>query len=320
MGEREAEREALEKAVYRATGGIHPQVALIVSPVGRTSARIVEGLLEKSLIPSNGVLILIGDPAEAAWKLKNHRLEPIYEEFVRLVWRSWAIVLVDNGVAWFKWSENGWKLSKLIQPTPRGEHVNEALRDAPILMALAYTFTTGTALSHPIPGVYTMAKPLHIERPTPYSDEDLVDDITSEVEEKLQVMNTAVGERGPAGRRTLAFWVAWNPENQNILLGRLEENLRDLFNLGGDSLVAIGGSSRPEESGFKSSHRYKADRKYLALTLLFELTPEEIGTCPQFSFVRKVWKEKEKKARTFKRGVRTIRAGEKAGEVDASQL
>jgi hypothetical protein len=287
------EHEGLRVAVDRALGGGPPEITFLISLVGRTSSRILTWFLDEGQLTANGVLFLVGDPNDAGKKLKDYGLEPIYKEVVEHLWGRWLIVPVDNGVLSFRWFGKGWRLLRRLEPDRNGAHVNDALRDGPILMTVAHTLTTSTSLSHTqIAGVYAMAKPLHVERLSPYSDMDLADDIAGELEKDLQVTNTVV--EGPAKRRTIAFWVAWNPSHRDTVLARLKEKLKSLFGLSEEKLVMIGGSLSPEKSrSFKLRRKYKTDRKYLALMLLFELTPEEIERLgPQFSFIRDVWRER----------------------------
>lgn len=291
------EHEGLRKALERSLGSGSPQVMCLVPLIGRTSSRILEWFLDEGKLTANGVLILVGDPNDASRKLKEYRLGSIYREVVEYVWNNWVIVLVDNGVVIFTWEKGkGWNLSRRLGPDPTGVYVNDVLRDGPVLMAVAHTLATGASLSHSqSAGVYAMAKPVHVERPRLYRDEDLADDITSALGRNLAITNNVVKKPGER-ERILAFWVAWNPSHRDTLLRRLRENLLDLFDLSEGELTMIGGSlslERGSEMSFKS-RREKADRKYLALLLLFRLTPQEIKMLgPQFSFIRDVWEERE---------------------------
>jgi hypothetical protein len=268
---RREEFEEISKLLYYVA-----TYAFFIFTLGRTGARFARYVIRLAGKFSNMVCIIVGDAQDAKSKIDN--IPEIATSFKSLIeyLRRHIFILVDNGLKVFKWDASNRKWKGTITSPPidyQGPDVNDALRDCPIIMAIANQVTEGPSLNHRIrlEGqhlIFAMAKPIYAY------GYNAVEQAINVFRTSLQLTNTAIEDL--TNRDIIGFWFGVNlsRDTSSDLITEIRDKLQP------SNLILIGGNVDSKSRWFQRN-----DESCLVFTLLLRLKEhDKIG--PQFSFVK----------------------------------
>jgi len=268
---------------------IHERIAFIVLFLGRSSKRILEQIISGALsnLFARLVVFLVGDDKDANKKIRESNLIPEFRKAAEILLSNKnLIILIDNGIKNFKLTNGKWQGYIAVDPTPTGRGgINEILRDAPIIMAIAQYITRYGSLFHinelEENPVYVLTKPIYVYQ-------DAINNPLGSLTTELSVLNTTVDDI--TNRRVICFFVA----SGSISMGKFEEGIRTQLKT--NDVMMIGGNLTHEDmiKPDTTIKRIFFNRKpafidimretFIDYTLLLRLKPsDKLG--PQFEFM-----------------------------------
>jgi hypothetical protein len=264
-----AEGELIKEMVFKHLIKNDEAIGFIVLLLGKTSLHILSHITSGALsdLFNIKVIFLVGDDIDASVKIREFNLMPRFREHVKklLNSRKSLIVLIDNGIKTFKLTNGKWQGYIELEPTLMGRRVNEILRDAPIIMAIAQYITRHGSLFHigelEENPVYVLTKPIYVYR-------DAINNPLGSLTTELSVLNTTVDDI--TNRRVICFFVA----SGSISMGKFEEGLKSQLKT--SNVMMIGGNLTYTINIMREP--------FIAYTLLLRLKPsDKLG--PQFEFM-----------------------------------
>jgi len=281
-----SEAEIIEDLIKRTglrrnAGDVH----ICDDTLGRSGERMARYVARLCRYFTTTIFILVGDEVDAGAKIKASGLDSGFAESVNYILSGNNMVVpVDNGLKTFRWNDSKWKGLIVQEPNdPQGSAVNSAVRDNPLILALAEQNTTGQALTQNYAwtgrNIYIMSTPIYASGP------HHLDNAMNSLRNGLQLTYTRIDDL--TNREVFLFWagVDTDPFMEEEFRNELEEKLNPT------KLTMIGGSvpSRRRRLPFLSGTDIEGDSNNtsLALVLLLRLKrSDENQLGKQFHFLK----------------------------------